>query len=541
MLASPSMFAALRKNLAAAVFLLAACAGFAADAPAVRQEVGIYLERSIAALTVGEVEEARDIVTEARAKIDGLDENAKKDPATRRLMARLLVVHGRILVEEDDDAAEDDWTLLEEARKFFLEACDIFETLRKASPREPDLAIENAECLLYAAALHDAFRNIASRSELHNQAVQILRDCLRAHPMDADVRHQLAETILTQAEATKYVVEHAKLRRRIQQAVDLLAGLAEEDPDDLEIQAKLAVAHNHLGNASRELEDAEAGRAAFQRALEIWDSLLERLPEMTEEILDRKTAVLNGLAGLEKDGENFGEAMRLLQEVQTIYTRLAGLNPDDAERKFSLASGSHVMGVVAMLAEDHGKARQLFNEALEGYQTLAAEFPGGTDADENIILVRMLLGDVALVESGWREALSLYETALVKAEEEADLSDDDAIVSLMEWWTDVYEKAEEHGDTNFLRKANARRLELAELYFNVASDREMAFTMLIGGHVELAHFSGDQQDRETELRHLAKVAELSKQMEEEGVALDDKELLREVKKSLRKLERLRKE
>jgi hypothetical protein len=155
-------------------------------------------------------------------------------------------------------------------------------------------------------------------------------------------------------------------------------------------------------------------RAAWQRNIQVWDELAAKLPE-NEDVLMSKAGSRSGMAGLERDAENFEHPIQLHLVARAIRSELAKKNSENVDFQYQLANDWHVIGVVAMNAEDRAEARRYFQLALTDDEKLAAENSGETDAEEHIVLVQRLIGELASEEDQWPEAQAVrYQKPPVK-------------------------------------------------------------------------------------------------------------------------------
>lgn len=501
------------------------------------KELEAYLEQGRSALSLEELDKAKELMSQARVTLDELSSEFNDDDGLARLRAQILVVQGSALISRDEeDVAEADKA---QARAFFLEACTLFEGLRQKQKDNLELTLESAECHQYAAALHEALDDSERREEFMGRAMTMLREGLKNQPKKSEVRRRLAGLIVADFDANNYNMgEVAERKAVIQEAVDLLEGLVRESPDDLELKGELGYALPWLAFAGDGSDDMKLARAAHLRNIEIWNQLAANLPD-NREVMVRQAGAHSGLAGLERDEGNFDRSIKLHLEAHSIRAELAARNPEDVDLQYSMVSDLHVIGVVAMLADDAKQTRQYFHEALAGYEKLAAAYPGATDAEEHLVLVQRLLGDVESGDDKWPEAQAAYREAMRRAEEFTDPSSAYGLREVAELWMHAAGRARVHDDPAFLKEAHPRILELAEKYFDVAKDRERAYGLMIQAHLDTADFAAQQKQSADEKRLLERALQLWEEAQAKAVEIDDEELEGQVQAGREKLRTLR--
>lgn len=499
------------------------------------KDLEAYLERGRAALEEGNVEDTKTLMEVALAHWKGLDGEAKEEGRLVRLRAQILMVLGSALVadlEEEED--EVDEARAKKVLEVFLEACALFEELRQKQPGDSELLLESAESHQYAAALHDALEDGDSRDAFMGKAMTMLQEGLRAHPKEPLLRRRLANLILADLDANHYNMgELAERKELIQETVQLLEGLVAENPEDLELKSELGMALPWLAHAGYGLDDAELRRAAWQRNMQVWDELAAKLPD-NEDVLMRKAGSRSGMAGLERDEENFERSIQLHLEARTIRAKLAKKKPENVDLQYGLANDWHVIGVVAKIAEDRAEARRSFQLALTDYEKLVAEHPGETSAEEDIVLVQRLLGDLASEEDRWPEAQAAYREAMRRAEELMDLSSASGLREVADLWMHAAGRAKVHGDPVFLQEAYPQMLKLLEKYREVTKNQDGAFTLLIQANLEAGLFAREQKKSAEEKRFLESAFKLLDEARSKGLELEDEALEKAVEAERRR-------
>ncbi len=498
------------------------------------KDLEAYLERGREALEGGNVEEAKTLMELALAHWKGQKREAQEDARMVRLRAQILYVLGSALVAELEEEEDVDEAQAKEVREIFLEACRLFEGLRLKQKDDLELMFESAECHQYAAALHAALEETELQDQFMEKAMAMLREGVRNQPKNAEVRRRLADLVLTDLEANSYNMgQLAERKAVIQEAVDLLEGLVAENPEDLELKSELGMALPWLANAGYGSDDAALERAALQRNIEIWDELASKLPD-NEDVLIQKAGSRSRIASFERNAENFERSIQLHLEARAIRSELAKKNPENVDLQYGLASDWHVIGVVAEMSEDRAEARRYFQLALTDYEKLAAEHSGETDAEENIVLVHRLIGDLASEEDQWPEAQAAYRKAMRRAEELMDLSSASGLREVAELWMHAAGRAKVHGDPAFLKEAYPQMLALLEKYRKVTKNQDTAYTLLIQAHLEAAMFAREQKQSAEEKRFFEKAFKLFDEAQSKGLELEDEELEEAVKAERRK-------
>lgn len=498
------------------------------------KDLEAYLERGREALEGGNVEEAKTLMELALAHWKGQKREAQEDARMARLRAQILFVLGSAMVAELEEEEDVDEAQAKEVREVFLEACRLFEGLRLKQKDDLELMFESAECHQYAAALHAALEETELQAQFMEKAMAMLREGVRTQPKNAEVRRRLANLVLTDLEANSYnMAQLAERKAVIQETVDLLEGLVAENPEDLELKSELGMALPWLASAGYLSDDTEPRRAALQQNMQIWDELAAKLPD-NEDVLIRKADSRSGMAGLERDAENYERSIQLHLESRAIRSELAKKNPENVDLQYGLASDWHVIGVVAMNAEDRAEARRYFQLALTDYEKLAAEHPGETGAEEHIVLVQRLIGDLDSLEDRWPEAQAAYRKAMRRAEALLDPSSASGLREVAELWMHAAGRAKVHGDPAFLQEAFPQMLALLEKYQKVTKNQDTAYTLLIQAHLDAAVFAREQQKSAEEKRFLERAFKLFDEAQAKELELEDEELEEAVKAERRK-------
>lgn len=211
----------------------------------------------------------------------------------------------------------------------------------------------------------------------------------------------LANTLLARGEAYASQQKYWFAKKDYKEALEIYRKLDSEQADALTAQARY-----QLGNIYAEEFNGHDARMQYLKAREAYESLLET---DRSRYLPLLAAVNNNLALVQRDLEEYEQALALFRETLDAYEELSGSRP--LVFKPYLANTHTSTGI--LLAEqfrDFNRALQHNTEALQIYEALCESYP---DRYEHYLATALHNTGIYLAESGqWDQAESAFDRAL---------------------------------------------------------------------------------------------------------------------------------
>lgn len=166
--------------------------------------------------------------------------------------------------------------------------------------------------------------------------------------------------------------------RLLQDAVFLYEALLRDHADDAHVKEELAWALAYLARLKTQGGDAASARAALQRQVEQWETLVTTDPARASahrRALARTLVLLGRAFDREGDREAAG---RVYGRARAEYRSLRESDPDDREVREQLA---YLLGNWAQALVDPARQRPLYEEAAAEWRALREDYPANRDIE----------------------------------------------------------------------------------------------------------------------------------------------------------------
>lgn len=352
----------------------------------------MLLERARAADNLADLADVRDeekVSAEWRQKaILAWRELVRQDPADpdrRQRLAAALLKRAQYDLDEGRTEAASGYT---------AEGRTLLEELLEKKPGDQDLLRQIATAFFQAGGLARHEGRSGDAFDLTSRATEILTR-LTEHTGRLDFRSQLAAGYVDLGEIARGMQDFDQAESVQRSVISQLLALVEDYPD-LEVpRFNLARAHGELGEIECEGGELEAGINHLQQALQILEGLIKVSPQKPA-FLFQKARRLASLARYRRDQGKGAEAERLVEESNSLLTRLVEDHPDNALYAYQLSLGEWQM---AELVSDLGKleeAMQSMHRALNRLDALLVEEPPRQVGRKQVqVSMAYLVGDLA--------------------------------------------------------------------------------------------------------------------------------------------------
>lgn len=206
-----------------------------------------------------------------------------------------------------------------------------------------------------------AERNLAAATAERSRAAALFQ---RAHQAVLELAQVRDDPLL--AEVTELRPLHKRLTRSVAAYYEQLLQEAVAEPA---LRAEVATAYSRLGRLYAENQQRSQARAAYERALVLWEEVVRLHPGVTAYRQEQATAWY----ALGTVQEPRTKALKAFAQAQELYRRLLEEEGASAEIRIGLAKA--YLSRAFKLSDAH-RARQAAEEAAQARELLDALFPG---------------------------------------------------------------------------------------------------------------------------------------------------------------------
>jgi serine/threonine-protein kinase len=355
----------------------------------------------------------------ASAEYEKLAEDYPRVAEYRRKLARLHLLHGRILEGRTGHLAD-----AEAALRQGIRCC---ERLATDFPDAPTSRQDLARAYHLLGAL---FEDVNARQEdaasAYRAALQLRLKEFEQAPHSVEVRRELASTRNNLGWVLYKGKEPAKSEPEFQAALELLRQLVKEFPRDVRYRQDLGRTEHNMGNLYRTLGRRDDALASFGRARDVRLQLVKELPTEAEYV--RLLAWSQYYLG-----EQLGNAGRLADAVSAhlvardLRQRLVEQYPGDVDYRVQLGFSCQNLGWLYQRWQ-HGKdAEAAYRQARELRQRLAEQHPNEPTYRSQLAVTCNNFGSLLLqtgrpkeAEEECRKSVILFEKLIAESYREPD-------------------------------------------------------------------------------------------------------------------------
>jgi serine/threonine-protein kinase len=405
-----------------------------------RVDRSVSLDRKgMLAFAVGRADEAAALQEQSRALLQDVLVRDPQSPVVRKLLAYCYGNLARVEWLRGDARACKDLEDKELA---------IWETLRKESPRDPEVvwnlamtlqrraestfdprrALERAvELLDEAAAIEGSTARIAhARAHVLNQqarAASLLGEPEAAREHAAAARSAIDALLAAEPTNPSYVLLASDVRssladaalesgdvegcgKWINEAHDLVARLADVQRESVDFRFFLARSSARLAELAERAGDYEHARQALRRANDLYEELLALLPRNRGD-LDGAILTHFLLAGYAGTAGELEQAREHVDRADDLSRRALEENPEEPRFRYLRAHVLHDRSSLAYQTGDLAASEALARESQALLEPLADEFPTVVQYGSMLGVVIERLGDIAFARVDLATAASM--------------------------------------------------------------------------------------------------------------------------------------
>ena len=213
----------------------------------------------------------------------------------------------------------------------------------------------------------------------------------------------------------------AKMMNAAETGAAFTMQLAEAHPDDAQIQRDLSLSYSNLGDAHERLGNQQAALDAFKKSLAISVQLTERYPDdpQAQRDLFNDYVRLGDIYG--RRGE-MSEAVSMQNKAVTVADRLAQLDSENMETQSMLAMAYYKCGTTQLRRANNAArspeaedAMKIFERSVEVTKRIVEQDPDNAEAQKLLASLYSGVGQARLLfkeNDDLQETLKFYEMAL---------------------------------------------------------------------------------------------------------------------------------
>jgi tetratricopeptide (TPR) repeat protein len=284
-------------------------------------------------------------------------------------------------------------------------ALEVFESLLRKDPTRADYRRNLAEAEMKLGRLAAHLGRIKEGEGAFHRAASLRRALLQEQPDSIEDRFALATTLVVLAN-----------QAALEEALAILNELLAQNPLRPDFLLDAANAHGHLGSFLYDRGDVTASESHHREAMRISRALDRQFPDQYQ----YQRRLLISLADLGRDlgsQGRYAEEEPLAKEAIGISRRLAQEFPAVIATQMNLAVSSFNLGNVLLnLGPRYGEAQTHYLESIALAQRMIAEHPQILPFQKYLVEFRLGLAELREKMGRHREALRIYQEALLELE-----------------------------------------------------------------------------------------------------------------------------
>jgi eukaryotic-like serine/threonine-protein kinase len=302
------------------------------------------------------------------------------------------------------------------------------ETQRKRAEKNSKLARGAVQDMLTRVAdelLPDLPQNAQTektRLDLLNGALSYYQQFLDDNSDDPAMQREIASTLSRVGEIFRLLGDDNQSKQSFQKAIAIFQELMQKFPDSLEHAQGLAIAYNFLGELYRTGDQLELAEQSYREAIRLQLKLVAVSPQ-TEAYSTELARTRNNLGILLKDSSRPDEAAAEYEEAIALLTPLIDreLIPRDVLQGLARAHINH--GVLLRGTKQPVLAEQAFGQGLDLMSQLVRAYPSRSQYQLELAAAYNNLGNLLVNDEKRRaEAADNYRRALEVFSRLADVS-----------------------------------------------------------------------------------------------------------------------
>jgi tetratricopeptide (TPR) repeat protein len=281
------------------------------------------------------------------------------------------------------------------------------ESFERAAEYEPN----DVWTHFFIGDLHVSLGNLGAAMKSFSTAVESVQARLQANAHDEDAQRDLsvghdriANVLLAQGDGPGALAAYQK-------GLEIGETLAARDPANTQWQRDLSVSHNKIGDVLRAQAEGPGALASYQKGLEIRERLSAREPANTQ--WQRDLSVSHERIGhmLRVQGDEPG-ALAAYQKGLEISERLTVDDPANTQWQRDLSVSYEEIGNVLRAQCDGLGALAAYQKGLAIGEKLVARDPANTQWQRDLSVSHERIGDVLRVQGDEPGALAAYKKGL---------------------------------------------------------------------------------------------------------------------------------
>jgi serine/threonine protein kinase/Tfp pilus assembly protein PilF len=303
--------------------------------------------------------------------------------------------------------------LLPKQKEFLLRARDYYQKVADEQGGDPTFDLERARAAVRMGDIENKLGNLPAADKAYEQAMALLAPLA---PRDAEARRQLSSAHNSRGVLLIRRGQPVEAEAAFRRAVALQEQLLRELPDDPKVGFDLVAQTDNLGAALHTQGRYEDARQTYATALETANTLLNKTPRPSDDILERKASVLYNLGAATFHLNRHDEARRHWDESLAITRALAEKRPYEPQYEVELASHSFAVGAMNYDDGHMEEAERLARAARSRFAKLVGQYANiphyQTAYAQALRLQARALRDLnrpTEAEAAYREGLGLME------------------------------------------------------------------------------------------------------------------------------------
>lgn len=343
----------------------------------------------------GQNDKAEDTYKEALAQLTSLHEEFPGQPVYQFHLAETYIRYGEQLRPYDSSGAE----------KAYDRALALQKDLVQQYPQEPEYKREMALVHNNRGIVLSHQNSRAKDAETnYREAIAILQALLSGHD-DAFASLRLAQTFNNLASLLRqYPDRRADAKELYIKAIEVIEASSGKRPDKREYKEEAAKFYNNLGNLLNFQGELKPALEANQQALQLFEELAAPVRGLRNELANSYNSRGSVLAKLSRMQKSDTESRRLqaVEAYQQSIQIFAGLErdfndfPQDSDINARYANALANLGVLHMASNNFEEAVRLLTQAVTYYSRALVSGASKADYRRNLVSIYWVLAETHL-------------------------------------------------------------------------------------------------------------------------------------------------
>jgi serine/threonine protein kinase/tetratricopeptide (TPR) repeat protein len=352
-------------------------------------------------LMLGKTAEARQQYEQARTIDESLQGAGPGGTAERRDVCILTAKLGEVSLRAGDVA---------EANALCHKALGLAQELAAGSPKGPQELRALGQCYVHLGSVQMQMTDSRAAAESYRHAADLAGEVLAAEG-SFEAQQELAGASTSLGDAVAQQGDLPAARAAYGRALELYEAGAKARPDTTMPRRNLAMVHDKLGDLGLGEHNLGAARDEYLRSLAYHEQLAAADPY--NPMFRRELSVTHGKLGdLSAQIHDVPAARDHYARALERFERVEALNAGDPQAVRDVAVAHLKLAALEMLLGDPGKAREYYAKALKRYERLAAGDADNVQAQTDLADTYRCAAYAARQGHDFAEGARLYEQGL---------------------------------------------------------------------------------------------------------------------------------